>query len=257
MNLVFSSVPFGQAYEVTVLTHPTGQECVVKNGSGTTHAGPVNNVLVTCEDYHTLEEILVEGKSYSAPGVSTIDAESLEEAAHVNVADVLNDEPDISLSRRARIGDCSDSLSIRGFSGNRILLNINGRPINSAGVGGGYYIDWNAISLDNVEKVEIIRGGSSARYSNTLGGVVNVVTKTATSEPETTFFGNYGTGDISNMYTLRVTNSYKPGLIGYSIGANYQKADAFLWNNDFERKNANLNTTFDLPTDGDLSFGFR
>ncbi|GAB6906484.1 hypothetical protein DESC_580061 [Desulfosarcina cetonica] len=90
--------------------------------------------------------------------------------------DVLKGEPDIDLKRRTLVGDTADSLAIRGFSGNRILLNINGRPVNASGVVGGYYIDWGTIPLDNIEKIEIIRGGSSVRYgNNALGGVVSCI----------------------------------------------------------------------------------
>ena len=42
------SVAFMSSYNVTVTTQPTGQTCMVSNGSGTMGAGPVNTVVVTC-----------------------------------------------------------------------------------------------------------------------------------------------------------------------------------------------------------------
>lgn len=48
-------------------------------------------------------------------------------------------------------------------------------------------IDWSTIPLDNIEKVEVIRGGSVARYgNNALGGVINVITKKPTETPTAT-----------------------------------------------------------------------
>ena len=70
---------------------------------------------------------------------------------------MLKNEPDIDIKRRTLIGDTADSLAIRGFSCNRIVLNIDGRPVNASGVVGGCYIDWGTIPLDNIEKIEIIR----------------------------------------------------------------------------------------------------
>ena len=93
-------------------------------------------------------------------------------------------------------------LAIRGFSGNRIMLNIDGRPVNASGVVGGYYIDWGTVPLDNIEKIEIIRGGSSVRYgNNALGGVVNVITKKPTETPTATLFVSIPAG---GGYTISI-----------------------------------------------------
>ncbi len=45
----------GSAYNVTVLTQPTGQTCYVKNGSGTISGANVTNVNVNCYDSGTLD----------------------------------------------------------------------------------------------------------------------------------------------------------------------------------------------------------
>lgn len=205
----------------------------------------------------SLDTMVVKESSDTDLSASVIGPKVLERGTNFNLADAIKNEPDIGLNRRGRVGDYSDSLNIRGFSGNRILLNINGRPVNTAGVGGGFYIDWNTILLDNVERIEITRGGSSARYGNTLGGIINIITKVPTRKPEFSFFANYGTGAIDNMSTLRAAHSYKVGPIGYVLTGSHQQADAFLWNNDFEGRNASLFTTVDLPANGVLSFGFQ
>ena len=149
----------------------------------------------------------------------------IEKGRNITIPDVIKTEPDIDLKRRTLVGDTTDSLSIRGFSGNRIMLNINGRPVNASGVVGGYYIDWGTIPLDNIEKIELIRGGSSARYgNNALGGVVNVITKKPTTDPTLTLFGTYGGGEgIHGIGNFRMTHSYKVGPLGYSLAGSYQE----------------------------------
>ena len=205
----------------------------------------------------SLDTLVVSGSSNGDVNATVIGPKILERGSNFNLADAIMNEPDITVTRRARVGDFSDNLSIRGFSGNRILLNINDRPVNTAGVGGGYYIDWNLIQLDNVERIEITRGGSSVRYANALGGIINVVTKVPTETPEFSFSANYGSGAIDNMSTLRVAHSYRMGPVGYSLGASHQRSDAFLWNNDFEGKNASAIATVDMPAYGRLSLGFQ
>jgi outer membrane receptor protein involved in Fe transport len=207
----------------------------------------------------TLEEIVVTGDAITEPMATQVGVKQIEKGKNIDIPDVLKGEPDIDITRRTLIGDTTDSLSIRGFSDNRIMLNIDGRPVNASGVVGGYYIDWGTIPLDNIEKIEIIRGGSSVRYgNNALGGVVNVITKKPTEKPTLTFFGTYGGGEgIDAIQNYRLTHTYKIGALGYSLAASYQKADPFLWNNDFEGKNLAASFYLDMPLDGQLTLGFQ
>ncbi len=207
----------------------------------------------------TLDEIVVTGDAVTEPMGTEVGSKKIEKGKNITIPDVIKSEPDIDLKRRTLIGDTTDSLAIRGFSGNRIMLNIDGRPINASGVVGGYYIDWGTIPLDNIEKIELIRGGSSVRYgNNALGGVVNVITKKPTEDPTLTFFGTYGGADgIDSIQNYRLTHTYKVGPLGYSLAGSYQKADPFLWNNDFEGKNLAAKINLDMPLDGLATFGFQ
>jgi outer membrane receptor protein involved in Fe transport len=207
----------------------------------------------------TLDEIIVIGDAITDPMSTEVGIKKIEKGKNINIPDVLEAEPGIDINRRTLVGDTIDNVAIRGFSGNRIMLNINGRPVNAAGVVGGYYIDWSTIPLDNIEKIEIIRGGSSVRYgNNALGGVVNVITKKPTEKPTLTFFGTYGGGDdIDYIQNYRLTHTYKIGPLGYSLAGSYQKADPFLWNNDFESQNLAASVYLDMPLDGQLTLGFQ
>lgn len=206
----------------------------------------------------TLEEIVVYGDAVDDPAVTEIETKKIEKGKNITIPDVLKSEPDIDMKRRTAVGDTADSMAIRGFSGNRIMLNIDGRPVNASGVVGGYYIDWGTVPLDNIEKIQLIRGGSSVQYgNNALGGVVNIITKKPTETPTFTFFGTYGGGDIDSLQNYRVTHTYKVGSVGYSLAGSYQDADAFLWNNDFEGKNMAASVDVDMPLDGCLSLGFQ
>jgi outer membrane receptor protein involved in Fe transport len=210
-------------------------------------------------DHLTLEEIVVTDSISSDPAATVVGKKTIERGKNINIPDALQYEPEIQINKRAGVGDAADILSIRGLSANRIMLNINGRPVNAAGVVGGYYIDWGTIPLDNIERIEIIKGGSSVIYgNNALGGVVNVITKRPTEKPTLSFYGNYGLDQGGkNVQNWRLGFTHKIGPLGYSLASSYEKADAFLWNNDLEAKNFAGSLYLDMPLRGELSMGLQ
>ncbi len=85
------------------------------------------------------------------------------------------------------MGAMTNDVTIRGVD-NGTLIMLNGSPMN---LRGKYYLD--AIPLDSIEKVEIIKGGSSVLYgSEAMGGVVNIITKQNYNNSVTVGMGNYG-----------------------------------------------------------------
>ncbi len=75
----------------------------------------------------------------------------------------------------------SGQINIRGSSGfvegvgSRVLLLVDGVPMNQGDRGG---IDWDLVPVDQVERVEIVKGAGSTLYgSSALGGVVNLITR--------------------------------------------------------------------------------
>lgn len=70
------------------------------------------------------------------------------------------------------MGTMANEIAIRGVNNGTLVL-LNGNPMN---LRGKYYLD--AIPVENIEKVEIIKGGASVLYgSEAMGGVINIITK--------------------------------------------------------------------------------
>jgi outer membrane receptor for ferrienterochelin and colicins len=95
---------------------------------------------------------------------------------HSNLRDALKYVPGVNL--------IEDQLSIRGSSGYsrgagaRVLMAIDGIPLYTGDTG---EIIWEAIPVNEVETVEIIKGASSSLYGSTaIGGVINIITKEIT-----------------------------------------------------------------------------
>ena len=67
------------------------------------------------------------------------------------------------------------SLNMSGFGGNAVLFLVDGERMAGETMDN---VDYNRMNLDNVGRIEIIKGASSALYgSNAVGGVVNIISR--------------------------------------------------------------------------------
>ena len=85
-----------------------------------------------------------------------------------------------------------------------VLVLIDGRRVNDVDLSG---VDWSQIPLDQVERIEVIRGGSAAVLygDNATNGVINIITKKGKGRPEAKLETRYGSYD---------TNAQKLSLAG-------------------------------------------
>jgi iron complex outermembrane receptor protein len=205
---------------------------------------------------HYMETIAITGDESPTPHQHTIKAQ--EQGRNHSIADLLQSDPDVHFNRKAPFGDNGDMLSIRGLRGNRLLLNLDGRSLNAMGINGGHYIDFGTLPLDNIERVEVIKGGLLAEYGhNTQGGVINAISRRPVSAPYLTAFisggGWQGADDFQNA---RLSYAQKHGAIGASLSASHQKAAPWLWNNRFESNSFSGKLYGDLPAGGELVAGY-
>lgn len=116
------------------------------------------------------------------PGtVSTIDRVQMDRHLNVSIRDLVRYEPGVSaIGTGGRFG--LDSFNIRGLSGNRTRIEIDGVSMPASFganvAGGSFRAGRNFIDLDQLTSVEIVRGPASVLYpSDALGGVVSLRTK--------------------------------------------------------------------------------
>ncbi len=137
---------------------------------------------------YDMQEIIIVGDAAKTPVTEdSINVRHINPAKTATLPEILSQTAGIDIQLRSTVGDNQDgTVKLRGFDARRFTVLLNGRPVNSAGVMGGQYIDWNTIPLDTVERIQIVKGGKSAAYGNTLGGVINIVTKEKPSGGEAT-----------------------------------------------------------------------
>jgi outer membrane receptor for ferrienterochelin and colicins len=107
--------------------------------------------------------------------IEIIDAEKIDSFSGRSLSQVLQQASGVFV---ADSGSTS-SLSIRGFESGQALILVNG--MRRTGKYGS--TDLNSIQLEDIERIEIVRGPMSALYgSDAMAGIVNIVTKKAADE---------------------------------------------------------------------------
>jgi outer membrane receptor protein involved in Fe transport len=172
----------------------------------------------------------------------------------MSVEALLDGIPGVDLTRQSSGGNTGGSVRIRGFNESQFTVLIDGRAVNAPGVYGGDYIDWSMLTLSDIERVEVIRGPKAARYGNTLGGVINIITKKPQERLDLRAKSTYGSYD---SFKAMARSSYRHGDLGYSISGGYRETDGFLRNNYQEGWDFNVQGYLFLLGDGYIAPGVR
>jgi iron complex outermembrane receptor protein len=191
------------------------------------------------------EEILVVGqapKDIPLATVSTIESTQIEGIKPRDLSDVVKYIPGSMVT----FGDKDTfSLKLRGIDARRIALLVDGVPVYEP-----YFstFDLKTISAGGIDTLQVTKGPSSVLYGpNTLGGLVNVITKRPTPNPSLSFSGSYGNKDTRS---LGFDTSVGWKRLALSASALYQDSDGFYYpdqvsgrtertNSDFQRINLN------------------
>ena len=153
------------------------------------------------------------------------------------------------------------SVRIRGGSSNQTLVLIDGAIVNSATVG---QFDFAHLTVDNIEKIEIVRGAQSTLWgADAMGGVINVTTKRGQGSPKAGAFFEYG-----SFNTLREGGhvSGSKGRFDYSFTLSRWDTTGISQINDrrgaterdaYRNWQASSRVGVDLSRDSRLDFNFR
>jgi vitamin B12 transporter len=114
--------------------------------------------------------------------VTVISAEQITRSQGKTLPQLLNTIPGITFSGAQNAPGISTSVFLRGASSGNTLILIDGFPANNAASIDGSY-DLNAFPIDQIERIEILKGSGSTLYgSDAVAGVINIITKHAQSQ---------------------------------------------------------------------------
>jgi vitamin B12 transporter len=114
--------------------------------------------------------------------VTVITAAQINQSQGKTVPQLLNTLPGITYSGAENNRGLSSDVYIRGASAGNTLILVDGFPVNDAsGIAGNY--DLNAFPIDQIERIEILKGSNSTLYgSDAVAGVINIITKQALNQ---------------------------------------------------------------------------
>jgi len=169
-----------------------------------------------------LQEVVITAtkfpKSQSETGkvLTIIDEDILNRSGGKDIAQLLNEQVGMVVSGSNSNTGKDKSVYLRGAKNEYTLILLDGVPLNDpSGISGGAY-DLRLISLDQVERIEILKGSQSTLYgSDAIAGVINIITKKS-EKNSTDFFGTIGYGSYNTLKgNAGVRGSGKH--IGYSV----------------------------------------
>ncbi|PCI33682.1 MAG: TonB-dependent receptor [Flavobacteriaceae bacterium] len=196
----------------------------------------MHTVVWSQKDTIKLKEIVVSGNRIAVPfsessrSIEVITAEMIKAVAATNTADLLQHVAGVDIRRRGIDGMQSD-LYIRGGNFEQTLLLIDGIKMDDAQTG---HHTMNAIlSLDNIERIEIIKGPAARIYGqNAFTGAVNIITKKI---KENELLASVGFGSFDNKKaSVAMSHNFDNAAVFANVG--YQKSDGYRHNTDFENK---------------------
>jgi len=150
--------------------------------------GSVSQISIATAEESVIEEVMVTGSRIQradidgASPVASISLEDMKLEGNLTVADALRNttlNSFGSFSEKSGSSAMSQaSVSLRGAGSNRTLVLMDGRRMAGSPTLGGSSANLNAIPSAAVERVEILKDGSSSIYgSDAVAGVVNVILK--------------------------------------------------------------------------------
>ena len=186
--------------------------------------------------------------------VEVITREDLDKIGAHTLADALQLATSINVSAPAMTGS---QVTVRGMSTRHSLILINGkRLISEASYATANSYELERIKMENIERIEIVRGPVSSMYgSDALGGVINIITRKPEKEEFTFSFSpqrySDSMGDGLDNYFLRY-DSGKQGKWSWIASADrtesdmYENDDGTSKNQFGRRDNFSLQGTYDL-----------
>ncbi|TMI84525.1 MAG: TonB-dependent receptor [Bacillati bacterium ANGP1] len=141
-----------------------------------------------------LPEVEVAGKRPQLPSttpasISVVTAEEIARLGALTVADVLRVLPELRIKDSGGPGSLT-TVSIRGSASTQVLILLDGVPLNRPDQAS---VDLSILPIQNVERIEVLRGPFSAIYgSAALGGAINIVTRSAPQTLVSSRAGSYG-----------------------------------------------------------------
>ena len=184
------------------------------------------------EDYFRTDRLLLTATKHlleakNAPAIaSVVTGEEIRNSGARSLLDVLERLPGLGITRNYYSVHEVEVRGLKSVRNDTVKLMMDGHVINNPTLGGASWA-WDNISLEQVKRVEVIRGPGSALYgANALTGIVNVVSKMG--------------DDINGTQVSVGGGSFEAKRINVLHGREYGEADVLASLTYFDSESADL-----------------
>ncbi len=148
-------------------------------------------------------------------GVTLITRDTIESRGYTTLPEALSAVPGLHVVQSGGEGG-NASVFIRGTNGNQVLVLRDGVPINDPSDPNGAF-NFGVDTLEDIERIEIIRGPMSSLYgSGAIGGVINLITRQGSGKPHGTVTA---AGGLPRQDLFSGALSGKSGNFDYNLDA--------------------------------------
>jgi vitamin B12 transporter len=174
----------------------------------------------------SLDEVTVTATKFPTKTLQTgkvmtiITQQQLERAGGKDLSQVLHEQAGLYLNGANSNAGKDKTIFLRGAKGEHTLITIDGVPVyDASGVASNF--DIRSIPVENVERIEILKGSQSTLYgSDAIAGVINIIMKKGTKKASPSLLLNYGS---YNTFKANASVNGKVGIVDYQAGYSFHK----------------------------------
>ncbi|SDX97539.1 Outer membrane receptor proteins, mostly Fe transport [Lutibacter oricola] len=242
----------------SILVSFVGYETKTVNFTGSTKFGAIS----LKPSAESLDEIVITATSFAIDrktpvAVSTVKADVIEhKLGSQEFPEILKSTPGVYATKSG--GGFGDGrLTVRGFDSENVAVTINGVPVNDMENGKVYWSNWAGLA-DVTSAMQIQRGlGASKLAVPSIGGTVNILSKTTDVEKGGNIFTAVG-NDGYQKYGATVSTGLLDNGFAATIAASKTKGDGYIDGTEFDGTNYFVNISKQLGENHKLaitSFG--
>ena len=192
--------------------------------------------------------------SDQAANTTVITRQDIANSPQTTLPEILAEQAGIGMRDLYGNNAAVSTVDLRGFgaaAGQNTLILLDGRRLNDIDLSS---VDWSAIPLSVIERIEIVRGGSSVLYgAGAVGGVINIITRSPLGLP------NQATGKVQwgsfNTQDYQLSGNLSGETAGIRIAADHYRSDGWRDNNESTQRSLNGDVRWQHGQ-GDLVFKF-
>jgi vitamin B12 transporter len=175
-----------------------------------------------------------QSQAEALPHTTVLSAQDIANSQAVDLPSLLRHEAGLQFTQNGGIGQTS-GIFMRGAPSRQTLVLLDGVPMTKQDASGTVSLEH--LMLDQIERIEVVRGNVSAVYgSGAIGGVIQIFTKRGDGPARVSASAEAGSRDTRRA-SAGVSGS--AGGLRYALGASHFRTDGFSAINPAQRPGAN------------------